>query len=88
MLIASLAQSNLQISTLLKKPSHLLHDRSRLKQGESIPGTGFISPKLEEAKWRTTEDKLRDMLKEIHLANWTLSDFLYLVFRHKDADGK
>lgn len=44
--------------------------------------------KRKYAKRRTTDDKLRDIFNEIHRADWALSDFPYLVFRHKDADGK
>ena len=35
-----------------------------------------------------THNKLCDIFNEIHHADWALSDFLYLVFQHKDTDEK
>ena len=93
MLSASLPQSNLQMSTPIKEATTFsTHkwglDQDSNKENQS-PGQASSPPKKRKyAKRRTTDDKLRDIFNEIHRADWALSDFLYLVFRHKDADGK
>jgi len=93
MLGASLPQSNLQMSTPIKEATTSPTRKRGLDQDSNkenqSPGQASSPPKKRKyAKRRTTDDKLRDIFNEIHRADWALSDFLYLVFRHKDADGK
>jgi len=63
-------------------------DQDSNKENQSPGQASSLPKKRKYAKRRTTDDKLRDIFNEIHRADWALSDFLYLVFRHKDADGK
>ena len=76
----------------LKKSPHLLHVNEgwiKTQTKRINPREASSSPKKRKyVKRRTTDDKLCDILNEIHCADWALSDFLYLVFQHKDADGK
>jgi hypothetical protein len=93
MLSASLPQSNLQKSTPIKEATTSSTrkwglDQDSNKENRSPEQASSPPKKRKYAKRRTTDDKLRDVFNEIHRADWALSDFLYLVFRHKDADGK
>jgi hypothetical protein len=93
MLSASLPQSNLQMSTPINEATTSSTrkwglDQDSNKENQSLGQASSPPKKQKYAKRRTTDDKLRDIFNEIHRADWALSDFLYIVFRHKDADGK
>jgi len=53
-----------------------------------LPGSSSPPKKRKYKKRRTTDQKLREIFKVIHDADWAFSDFLYFVFRHEDAEGE
>jgi hypothetical protein len=53
-----------------------------------LPGSLSPPKKRKYKKRRTTDQKLCEIFKVIHEADWGLSDFLYFVFRREDTEGQ
>jgi hypothetical protein len=86
-------QPNITNSTqhLSETLPHLLH-ANRLEEDSNkenqLPGSSSPPKKRKYKKQRTTDQKLCEIFKVIHDADWAFSDFLYFVFRHEDAEGE